>query len=76
MKTNQKQKQDINQELGNPRSRSKIKIRGKEREREHTGLLGLAIHPLGNGKMNLLTFENLGLVRLLETVPDQIGTNV
>ena len=48
----------------------------RRREREHTGLLGLAVRPLGNGKMNLLAAENFGFVRILETVPDQIGANV
>ena len=42
----------------------------------HTGLFGLAVDPLGDGEMDLLTRDGFGLVGFLEAVPDKVGTYV
>ncbi|KAB1221434.1 hypothetical protein CJ030_MR2G013158 [Morella rubra] len=50
--------------------------RGKVNGSARTGLLGLAVGPLGDGEMNLLAGKCFGFVRLLEAVPHQIRAYV
>ena len=49
---------------------------GEGEGRSLTGLLLLAVRPLGDGEMDLLAGRGLGLEGLLEAVPDQRSADV
>jgi len=49
---------------------------GEGGDRSLTGLLLLAVRPLGDGEMDLLAGRGLGLEGLLEAVPDQRSADV